>query len=223
MVEVVGPRLGVDDLTSEPVHALPLGGVAGTVAVVPLAHPQEVAGEPDLLPGVGAGHVEGPAPVLGRPGGRRDRVAVADVAVDVVVVDHLTHVREDLLAGGDGRTGPGLEPVPEGVEVAVGTDTGKGVRLPGAPEVVHRLEDHVRLVGTLLLEVVGATHAGDAGTHDQDVEVLGRRSGFHRLGLHHAGIVHHWAHRCHIRAGFTGQRRNTRRITRVPSGRWPRR
>ena len=51
-----------------------------------------------------------------------DAVVVADVAAEVVLVDHLAHVLQDLGRGRDRRAGPGLEAVAEGVEVAVGAD-----------------------------------------------------------------------------------------------------
>ncbi len=72
VVEVVRPCLGVHDLAVETIHSLPFRGVTPAVAVVPLAHPQEVAGEADLFAGIGAGDLERPTPVVGRPGGGGD-------------------------------------------------------------------------------------------------------------------------------------------------------
>ena len=64
-------------------------------------------------------------------------MVVADVPAEVVLLDHLAHVLEDLVGRGDRRAGPRLEPVPEGVEVAVGADAGIAVRQPGAAEALQ--------------------------------------------------------------------------------------
>ena len=61
VVEILRPGLRVDDAALEVVHALPLRRVALRVAVVALAHPQEVGGEAQRLAGVGARGVDGPA------------------------------------------------------------------------------------------------------------------------------------------------------------------
>ena len=98
--------------------------------------------------------------------------SVADVAVEIVVLDHLAHVAEDLRAGGDRRSDPGLETVAEGVEVAVGPDAGIGMRQPGAAEAFEAFENHEAGPGALLREVVGAADARDPGSDDQHVEML---------------------------------------------------
>ena len=98
---------------------------------------------------------------------------VADVAGEIVLLDHLAHVGEDLGGGGDRRTPPRLEAIAEGVEVAVGADAGIAVRPPGAAEALLHVEHDEGLAGTLLGEVIGPANPGDAGAGDQDVEVLG--------------------------------------------------
>ena len=62
-----------------------------------------------LLAGVGAGDRDGPAALVGGPLGRVDSVLVADVRLEVVLVDDLAEVLEDLLGGGDRRAEPRLE------------------------------------------------------------------------------------------------------------------
>ena len=57
---------------------------------------------------------------------------VADVAGEIVLLDHLAHVFQDLGGAGDRRDGPRLEAVAEGVQVAVGADAGIAVGAPGA-------------------------------------------------------------------------------------------
>ena len=191
-VDVGRPRLGVHDLALVVVHAGPVGGVALLVAVVALAHPQEVGGERHRFGGagrgVGAGGVHGPEVVAARPLGCRDRMVVADVAIEVVLPDHLAHVGEDLVGGGDRRSDPRLEPIAERVQVAVGTDAGVLVRQPRPAEALELLEDDERLLRVLVLQVVSGTDARDACSDDQDVEVLDRSA----VGLFEraAGLAH---------------------------------
>src|SRR5439155_184435 len=96
-VEVLGPPLGMHEHALEAVHAVPVGTVGLGVVVVALAHPQETGGEPKPLPGVGPGDLDGPPAVPGGPVGRGDPVLVADVLVEVVLLDDLVEVGEDLL------------------------------------------------------------------------------------------------------------------------------
>ena len=92
---------------------------------------------------------------------------------EVVLLDDLVEVGEDLLARGDGRAAPGLEPVAVGEQVAVGAHAGVAVGPPGAAAVVLRVQEHEGPVGEPLLQVVGGADAGDAGADDEDVDVAG--------------------------------------------------
>ena len=143
------------------------------MAVVALAHPQEVGGEADRLARCGVGGVDGPEVRFAGPGRGVDPVPVADMRAEVVLVDDLAHVFQDFRCRRDRRGGPGLEAVAEGVEVAVGADARIVVRDPGAAEAFLRFEHDEAGAGALVGEVVGAAHAGDAGADDQDVEMLG--------------------------------------------------
>ena len=157
----------------------PVGHVALFMAIIALAHPQDVGGE---ALGLAAGLVEGldgPEIVGAGPAGRGDLVIVADVTGEIVLLDHLAHVAEDLGGRGDGRADPGLEAIAEGVEVAVGADAGILVRQPGAAEALQVLQHHEALARAVVLQVIGPADAGNPGPHDQYIEVLG--SGF-RLG-----------------------------------------
>ena len=60
VVEVLGPFLRMDDRALELGHALPLRRIALGVAVIALAHPEEIGGEAQLLAGVGARGFDGP-------------------------------------------------------------------------------------------------------------------------------------------------------------------
>ena len=163
----------MDDPALEGLHPRPLGRVALRVAVIALAHPEEVRGEADRLAGVRPRALERPEILLARPAGRGDPVPVADVRAEVVLVDDLAHVGEDLRGRRDRRAGPGLEAIAEGVEVAVGADARIAMGDPRAAEAFLRLEDDEARAGALLGEVIGATDAGNSGADDQDVEVLG--------------------------------------------------
>src|SRR6185369_6813413 len=172
VVEILRPRLRVDDATPEVGHTLPLRRVAFRVAVVALAHPQEVGGEVERLAGVEAGGLDGPEILGAGPARAVDAVAVANVAAEVVLVDDLLHVAQDLGRGGDGRARPRLEAVAEGIEVAIGADAGKAVGDPGPSEAALRLEHDEAGAWALPGEVVGSAHAGDAGADDQHIEML---------------------------------------------------
>ena len=152
-------------------HVLPLRRIAFGVAVVALAHPEEIRGEGYLLAGVGAHRIDGPEVVLARPAGFQNLVAVADVSGEIVLLDHVAHVLLDLGRGRDRRRGPRLEAVAEGVQVAVGADAGIFVRQPGAAKALLRLQHDKAGVGALLGEVPGCADARDAGADDEHVEM----------------------------------------------------
>src|SRR6185437_13437522 len=103
-------------------HAVPFWRVAFRVPVVALAHPQEIRGEARRLAGVCPRRLDGPEILLARPARRGDLVPVADARAKVVLLDDLAHVVLDLGRRRDRRGGPRLEPVAEGVEIAVGAD-----------------------------------------------------------------------------------------------------
>jgi hypothetical protein len=100
-------------------------------------------------------------------------VAVADVPAEVVLLDHLAHVGQDLVGGGDRLAGPRLEAIAEGVEVAVGADAGILVGQPGAAETLLRFQDDEAAIGHLVGQVIGAANSGNAGADDQHIEMLG--------------------------------------------------
>ena len=126
-----------------------------------------------LLVGVDAADGDLPQPLVGGPLGGVDAVVVADVRLELVLVDHLAEVLQDLLGAGDGRAEPRLEPVAEGEEVAVGPDARVAVRPPGATEAVEGVQQHEAGPRSLLLQVDGAADPGDARPHDEHVDVLG--------------------------------------------------
>jgi hypothetical protein len=188
VVQVVGPLLRVHDHAPEPVHALPLRAVGPGVVVVALAHPQEVGGEPQVLPGVLPGDLHRPAPVLGGPARSGDPVPVADHVAEVVLGDDLVEVGEDLLGGRDRGPAPRLEPVAEGEQVAVRAGAGVPVGPPGPAAVLQRVEDDEGPAGEPFPQVVGGSDAGDPRTDDQHVDVLGLLLGRHcPFGHRHAG------------------------------------
>src|SRR5690606_27778894 len=95
--------------------------------------------------------------------------------------------------GGDGGACPGLEAVAEGVEVAIGADAGVFVGPPGAAEGFLSFEDDKRGAGPLGGEVVGGADTGDAGSDDEDIEVLGLGGvGWERLCLRHGRSCGWW-------------------------------
>ena len=117
--------------------------------------------------------LDGPPAVLGGPAGRGDPVPAADVLAEAVLVNDLIEVGEDLLARGDRRAAPRLEPVAVGEQVAVGAHTRVPMGPPGSAAVVLGVQDDEGQAGELLPQVVRGADAGDPGTNDEDVDVTG--------------------------------------------------
>jgi hypothetical protein len=117
----------VNQRAFEIVHARPRGQIALIVAIVSLAHPQEIGGETYALSRFQACGIKGPKSFGGRPGRRVDAMAIADVLSEVVLFDHFGHVAEDFLRSRNGFPHPWLEAVAEGVEVAIRTHAGIAV------------------------------------------------------------------------------------------------
>ena len=69
VVEVLRPGHRVQDGALEVAQPRPRRRVGIQLPVIPLAHPQEIGGEADLLPRVRAGSGEGPEIVGARPAG----------------------------------------------------------------------------------------------------------------------------------------------------------
>ena len=95
VVEIFRPFLRMDDRALELGHVLPLRRIALGVAVIALAHPEEIGGEAKLLAGVGARGLDGPEIFLARPFRRGDGVLIADVRREIVLLDHVAHVFQD--------------------------------------------------------------------------------------------------------------------------------
>ena len=149
--------------------------VALVVVVVAAAHEQEAAGQRHGLAAVAALHLHGPARVGARPLGAHDPVPEADLALDAVLAGGLAHVVEDRRTVGD-RLGlrPGPERVAEREHVRVRADARVAEQVPGAADVLARLEDRVGLAGALRLQLAAGADAGQAGADDQHVEMFGR-------------------------------------------------
>src|SRR5262249_18538445 len=131
---------------------------------------------------------DSPAVGAARPAGRRDLVLIANVAAEIVLVDHLAHIGADFRRRGDRLAGPRLEAIAEGVQIAVGADAGIAMRPPGAAEAPERPQHHEALVRTLLRQVIGAADAGDAGADDEHIDMLAsilRRAPLQRRRLAH--------------------------------------
>src|SRR4051812_43758441 len=65
-----------------------------------------------------------------------------------------------------------MEGEPECEHVRVRPDAGIAEQVPGATEIVPRLEHGVRAMRALRLESVGGPDAGQPGTDDEDVQML---------------------------------------------------
>ena len=152
-INIGGPFHRMDEETLIVRHALPVRDVGVVMVIIALAHPKEVAGEAVGFPVSLAQRLHRPEVGCARKAAMRDGMAIADVRVEVVLLNHLTHILQDLFRRRDWRANPRFEPVAESVEVRVGTDTGIFVRVPRATETVFRVEDCIGFVGALLLQV----------------------------------------------------------------------
>ena len=180
----------MDDAALELVHVGPLRGIALGMAIIALAHPEEIRGEGHGLAAVDPDRFDGPQIGRARPARPLDPVPVADVPSEIVLGDDLAHVGFDFLRGRDRRPDPWLEAVAEGVEIAVGTDARIFVGEPGAAETLLALQDDKALVRKLLCKLIGAADAGNAGADDQDVEMFSRLRG--RCSTDGGHDVHCW-------------------------------
>ena len=97
----------------------------------------------------------------------------ADVAVDSVLSRRLADVLQDRPAVDDRlRSRPGAERVAEREHVRVRADAREAEQVPGAPDRVARLEDRERLARAALLHAAAGPDTGEAGPHDQNIDVL---------------------------------------------------
>ncbi len=173
VIEIVGPLLRMHDAALETVHRRPLRRIAFGVPVVALAHPEEVRGEAQRLAGVGSDGLDGPEVFLARPPRRDDPVLVADVAAEIVFLDHVAHIFQNLGRAGDRCAGPRLEPVAEGVQVAVGADAGIAVGAPGATEAGPGFPARRNSCPDIAWPDDRPRRRRDTGAGDHDVEMLG--------------------------------------------------
>ena len=173
VVEVVGPVLRVDHLAAEALLALEVRRVARVVVVVAAARPQEVGGHRRRVPPTSRYR---PRAVARVPVGRARRGGRSGVAVHAVLARRVAEVVEDRGAVGQGGVAaPRPEPVAERVHVGVGADARVAEQVPRPAAGLAPLEDGVRRRGQVLGEVGRGADAGQAGSDDQHVDVLGRR------------------------------------------------
>ena len=142
VVDVVGPALRIDDAAAEAFEAGKVRPVAALVAVIAGADDEEAAGQLDLPPLRPGFDLQGPARLGRRPCRRAHLVAEADSAIDAELAGGVADVGEDRPAAGDRRR---MRPRPERIaqreHFGVGTHAGIAEQVPGAAEVVARLED----------------------------------------------------------------------------------
>ena len=172
VVEILGPRLRVNDESLVRLHVGPLRRVPMRMLVVALTHPDKVGGHFEDFIGVEISHAHGPQIGLARPLGALDTMAVVNVLFQIVLIQDFTEISTNLIGGGNGAAGPRLEAIPEGVEIAVGTNTGISVHVPGAAEALVRFVDCECRSRPLRLQVIRRTDSGNSCADDQDINML---------------------------------------------------
>jgi hypothetical protein len=159
------------DLTLEGREPGQLRVVRALVVVVAAAEVEEAARQ--LLARAVALDRHGPARLVARPVGPHDLAAETDSLGDAVLLGGLAQVFQDLRPVGDGvGVGPRLEREAERHHVGVGSDAGVAEEVPGAAQRVARLEDRPGARGAHRLQAVAGADAGEAGSDDEDVQVL---------------------------------------------------
>ena len=181
--QILRPGLGMDDHALERVDPRPLRRVPFRLAVVALTHPEEAGAELDGLRDVGPRRLDRPAFGAAGPRRRADRVPIADMRSESVLLDDLAHVLEDLGRRRDRRAAPWLEPEPVGVEVRIGSDAGISVGMPSPPEARLGVEDDEARPWALRPQVIGGGDPGDAGADDQHIVMVARRWVGGRAGI----------------------------------------
>src|SRR5215469_14852770 len=173
VIEVVRPVLRMNEAAAVIRQAGVVGLVSGVVTIVAGASVEKIAGEVDGR-GVFSGlDVEMPERIVRRPRSGEHAMMKANAAVNAELVCGFAKVLQDGGAVGDGvRGGPWAERVTEGVHVGVGADAGVAEEVPGAADRAASFEDNVGLAGTLRLQAIAGSDAGEAGSDDDNVEVL---------------------------------------------------
>src|ERR1041385_3548410 len=97
----------------------------------------------------------------------------ADMLVDAIFACGFAHVIQNRRSVGDGlRFPPGFEVVPQRVHVGIRTYAGIAEQIPRAADGAAALQDGIGFPRTGGLQMVARSNAGEAGAHDQDVEML---------------------------------------------------
>ena len=173
VVRVWIPQLRVGQHAAKGVHAGPLRNMRILVIVIALAHPQKVAGKGQASAVRFARRRHCPLVILGGPTAVGDPVTVANVLVNTVFLDHLTHVFEDCLGASDGCISPRFEAIAEGIKVRIRAYTRVFVRFPSTAEGILHFENTVALVRALLLQMIRLADARNACADDEYVKVCG--------------------------------------------------
>jgi hypothetical protein len=169
--------LWVHNLTAESVATREFRGVALVVAVVPASAEDPVRADLHqflgALRGAEALDIDRPARVITRPRRAQNLVVEPNFGVNAVLRDGFAQVGQNLVRRRDGiLVAPGFELVAERMQIGVRTNPGISEQIPRATGCAACLKDGVRPAGVFLLQVVGGTDAGDAGSDDQDVDTL---------------------------------------------------
>ena len=108
------------------------------------------------------------------PIGGFDAVVVADVAIEIILLDHFAQIGLYFGGRGDRRPHPRFEAEAEGIKIAIGTDAGEFVGEPGAAVTGLPFQYQEALVRQALLQVPGCGEPGNAGTDHQYIHIGNR-------------------------------------------------
>ena len=98
-------------------------------------------------------------------------MVVADVAIEIILLDHFAQIGLYFGGRGDRRPHPRFEAEAEGIKIAIGTDAGEFVGEPGAAVTGLPFQYQEALVWQALLQVPGCGEPGNAGTNHQHINI----------------------------------------------------
>ena len=167
---VVVPLLRMHDPALKALAALEGRRVALGIVVVATAHQQEAGAQLDQLATV-ALDLDAPLRIGRRPRGAAHAMAVADLAVDAVLVRRIAQVLQDRRSVGDRLlAGPRPERVAQRVHVRIGSDPRVAKQIPGPAERLPAFEDRDAALRAQALQMAGRADAGKTGADDQDID-----------------------------------------------------
>ena len=148
VVQVLRPELRMYQHALVLIEAWKRRGIGLLVVVIPLAHPQKMAGEPAGFTLVCGLHC--PTGVLRGPADPLHAVAIADAIRQPVLLDRFVEIVQNFRRRRNRLALPGFKFVAIGIEVTVGANPRKAKQVPCPAKGVTPLQEEKRFVRAAL-------------------------------------------------------------------------